>query len=617
LKNNILGKDKQEKVNSIVILAKLLDVIESSNTISEELGKILDHELMETLLAVISFNMSIETYKAILRTCMIMASGTLFRFVNEVIDDYLPLYDSLTECIDNIDIITDKLQLHDSKINSYTVNFVADLIDTALNFDYDGIIPIAERLKRVDFFQIVDRKIPPEDELMADLVVRLKVTYYKLNQFLQVTRFNLSIQSHQIMLDDLLSSLDVSLNEGGTAATPQEYVEMGFTETPAEYVTNNFSILSAMELGIVLRNPIHTFKKKFHQELMLNDKKTFPLSIFINKVVEMWINIFEDIEQYPNIHSLILKWERMIYYSMTSCLIFWQDAGCQLDAADDVDKIVELLKPNIEKLEYKKSESVEECLVSSSGLIDNLRGIQVQKLKRLHQQKWNNKFAQFNEHLSKEAMDFLCEQRVIQLLKGSWVYTEKYGEFLLNRENPKLSHKYYFILLSPNRKEIYYKKFSEKPTVNPSFEQMESRSIKLSEIANFRSTKLNEKLNNQEKNNNNAVSVRGTISYEKLTLVDTDDTKLLSFVTDTEVNKYVWLDGLKMLKGMVNKGDLSAETEKQLNSLIDIRRTTQLLNLEDNEVENYITDHLDNSDAEDTYDLNELSEVTKDTYFYR
>lgn len=113
------------------------------------------------------------------------------------------------------------------------------------------------------------------------------------------------------------------------------------------------------------------------------------------------------------------------------------------------------------------------------------------------------------------------------------------------------------------------------------------------------------------------MSVRGTISYEKLTLVDTDDTKLLSFVTDTEVNKYVWLDGLKMLKGMVNKGDLSAETEKQLNSLIDIRRTTQLLNLEDNEVENYITDHLDNSDAEDTYDLNELSEVTKDTYFYR
>lgn len=238
-----MGKDKQEKVNSIVILAKLLDVIESSDTISDELGKILDHELMETLLAVISFNMSIETYKAILRTCMIMASGTLFRFVNEVIDDYLPLYDSLTECIDNIDIITDKLQLQDSKINFYAVNFVTDLIDTALNFDYDGIIPIAERLKRVDFFHIVDRKIPPEDELMADLVVRLKVTYYKLNQFLQVTRFNLSIQSHQIMLDDLLSSLDVFLNEGGTTSTPQEYVEVGFTETPAEYVTNNFSIL--------------------------------------------------------------------------------------------------------------------------------------------------------------------------------------------------------------------------------------------------------------------------------------------------------------------------------------------------------------------------------------
>lgn len=612
-----MGKNKQEKVNSIVILAKLLDVIERSDTISDEIGKILDYEVMETLLAVVSFNMSIETYKAILRTCMIIASGTLFKFVNEVIDGYLPLYDSLAKCIDTIDVITDKLQLQDSKINFYTVNFVTDLIDTALNFDYDGIIPIAERLKRVDFFHIVDRKIPPEDELMTDLVVRLKVAYYRLNEFLQVTRFNLSIHSHQIMLDDLFSSLDVSLNESGTPATLQEYVEAGFTDCPTEYVTNNFSILSAMELGIVLRNPIHSFKKKFYQELMLNDKTTFPLSIFINKVVEMWINIFEDIEQYPYIHSLILKWERIIYYSITSCLIFWQDAKCQLDAADDVDKIVELLKPNIEKLEYKKSESIEECLLSSSSLIDNLRGIQVQKLKRLHQQKWNNNFSQFNEHLAKEAMDFLCEQRAIQLLKGSWVYTEKHGEFLLNRENPKLSHKYYFILLSPNRREIYYKKFSEKPAVNPSFEQMESRSIKLADIANFQCTKLNEKLSNQGKNNKNTVSVRGTISYEKLTLVDSNNTKLLSFVTDTEVNKYVWLDGLKMLKGMVNKGDLSAETEKQLNSLIDIRRTTQLLKLEDKEVENYITDHLDNSDDDDTYDLNELSEVTKDTYFYR
>lgn len=616
MKGNILGKDKQEKVNSIVIFAKLLDVVEHSDTISDELGRMLDHELMETLLAVISYNMSIETYKAIMRTCMIIISGSLFRFVNESIEDYLPVFDSLTEYIDNIDVIVNKLQLQDSKINSYTLSFVTDLINTALNFDYDGIIPIAERLKQVDFFGIVDKTISTEDETIEELVVLLKIVYYRLNEFLQVTRFNLTIKSHKMLLEGLFSSLDMSLNESGTLATPQDYAEAGFTENPKEYVANNFSILSAIELGIVLRNPIQTFKKRFHQELMLDHKITFPLSIFINRIVEMWVSIFEDIEQYPNIHSLVLKWEKMIYYSMTSCLVFWQDAKCQLDVADDVDKIVELLKPNIEKLEYKKTESVEECL-NSSSLIDNLRGIQVQNLKRLHHQKWNNKLNQFNEHLSNEAMDFLCEQRVIQLLKGSWVYTEKYGQYLLNRESPKPSHKYYFILLSPNRKQIYYKKFSEKPSITPSFEQMESHSIKLAEILNFQSTKLNEKLGDKEKSNNNVVSVRGTISYEKLILVGANDTKLLSFVTDTEVNKYVWLDGLKMLKGMVNKGDLSVETERQLNYLIDIRRTTQLLNLEDKEVENYITEHANNSDDDDSYDLNELSEVTKDTYFYK
>ena len=50
LKTNILGKDKQEKVNSIVVLAKLLDCIIGSDAISDDFIHILDHTLFRLCL---------------------------------------------------------------------------------------------------------------------------------------------------------------------------------------------------------------------------------------------------------------------------------------------------------------------------------------------------------------------------------------------------------------------------------------------------------------------------------------------------------------------------------------------------------------------------------------
>ena len=104
-----MGKDKQEKVNSIVVLAKLLDCIIGSDAISDEFVHILDHTLFQTLFSIVSANMSSETYKAILKILVIDISGTIFRDKDDSIEKYLPLYESLIEYLDVIDIITSKL----------------------------------------------------------------------------------------------------------------------------------------------------------------------------------------------------------------------------------------------------------------------------------------------------------------------------------------------------------------------------------------------------------------------------------------------------------------------------------------------------------------------------
>lgn len=625
LKNNILGKDKQEKVNSIVVLAKLLDCVTGSDAVSDDFNQILDFALFSTLFSIVSLNMSTETYKSILKILVLSISGLVFKSKDDSIDRYTPLYDALVEYLDVIDIITNKLYLNDNKITHNSIKLVTELINKSLRFNYNPIITLAGRLKHVTFFSTIGNLIETDDKIILDSIENLKIAYFNLNEYLSDTIFDLSIKSHQVMLHNLFVFLEVSLNEYGTPATTEEYVKAGFTNNPKKFVVENFTILLAMDLKIFLKDPNFTFKKRFHEEIMMSEhSRTFPLCLFIEKATDMWIKIFHNKKTYPTIYSSILSWELMIYYTMNNCLVLWQETKAQLDNYKDVQGILQLLESYTQTLELNFSrhdKSIEECLdMTSVNSVEKLRHTQIQHIKTVHQANWSSRFKEFNRYLTSEVMDFACEQRVIQLLKGSWVYTESYGEYMLKNREKKLSYKYYFILLAPNRKSVYYKEFTEKPSINPSFEEMEVQAVKLSDIVEFESTKVGNYVGEEDKKKiGSLVTVKGTISYEKISLVGEKNRRLLSFYTDTQVSKYVWLDGLKMLKGMIKPGQLSEETEKQLDSLVDLRRNTQLLSLEDKSMGGELDNELltSDDDEDEFYDLAELVNLATEGFHYR
>lgn len=621
LRTNILGKDKQEKVNSIVVLAKLLDCIIGSEAVSNDFALILDHTLCNTLFSIVSANMSTETYKAILKIAVILILGSIFKTKDTGIDKYLPLFESLIEYLDVMDIITQKLYLQDNKITYNSIKLVNELITRALQFNYSGIITLAGRLKHVTFFSTVGNLIETQDKAIMDAIEVLKVSYYDLNEYLDATMFDLSIKSHQVMLNNLFLFLEVSLNEYGTPATVDEYVKAGFTDNPRQFVVENFSILLAMDLKIFLKDPNFTFKKRFHEELMMSDhNRTFPLYLFIRKCTELWIDTFHKRDRYPHLYDSILSWEIMIYFTMNNCLILWQETLAQLESEHDVDRIMELLASNIQTLENdlaRGQKTIEETVdITASTSVVDMRHEQVERLKDAHVELWKQRFSEFFRELSKEVFGFVAEQRVIQLLKGSWVFTEQHGETLVNnRDKNSSGYKYYFLVLSPNRKSIYYKEYVEKALATPSYEEMERQFIPLSEIVDFRSTKIGDPVGAEDKKKNSMlISIKGTISYEKITLLGAGGKKLLSFYTDTQVSKYVWLDGLKMLKGYSKKGELSEDTEKQIDFLIDIRRNTQLLPLEMNRVE--VDPELDAVDEDEIYSLTELMAATDPEGFH-
>lgn len=578
LKTNILGKDKQEKVNSIVVLAKLLDCI-GPESASDDFAQILDHELISTLLSIISINMSSETYKAILKIAVIDICGSVFKLKDNSITKYLPLYESLIEYLDVIDIITSKLYLQDTKIIFNSIKLVTELINKALKFDYSGIITLTGRLKHVLFFSTIDHLTEgSEEKSICEGVEHLKVSYRKLNQYLNAIRFDLSLKPHQTMLNNLFMFLEVSLNEYGTPATTKEYVKAGFSDNPRQYVVDNFSILLAMDLKIFLKDPNFTFKKRFHEELMMsNHLRTFPLSLFIERCSKMWVKIFENKANYP-----VLSYEFLIYNSMNICLNLWQETKAQIHSKTDIDKIFQLLYSNIEDYDadLAQGKSVEECLdETSTKHSSDMRHVQALQILEKFEERWLARFLEFNKELTEQVWKFVEEQRVVQLLKGSWVFTERFGESLFNASiKPDPNSKYYYIALSPNRKSIYCKLYLEKPEVNPNYEELEKSGIvDLKDVVDIRSAVIGDSLGEADKSKSSKlISIRGTISYEKITLVGAKEKKLLSFYTDSDVNRYVWLDGIKMLRKLKN---LSQDTQTQMQSLMEMRRTTQLLGL--------------------------------------
>lgn len=574
LKTNILGKDKQEKVNSIVVLAKLLDCIIGSDAISDDFIHILDHTLFQTLFSIVSANMSSETYKAILKILVIDISGTIFRNKEDCIERYLPLFESLIEYLDVIDIITAKLFLQDNKITFNSIKLVTDLINKSLKFDYSGIITLAGRLKHVTFFSTVGNLLETDDKTILEAIENLKVAYFKLNQYLESTTFDLSIKSHQTMLNNLFIYLETSLNEYGTPATTEEYVLAGFTDNPRQYVIENFTILLAMDLKIFLKDPNFTFKKRFHEELMMSDHtRTFPLCQFISKCNDLWIDIFNKQEEFPMIYSSVLSWDLMVYYTMNNGLILWQETRAQLENKVDIAKIFQLLYCNIEEIE-KSGKRIDEAIVSEGGAIGDVRHFQITKIEESLKEKWAGRLFEFNKELDKEVREFVREQRILKLMEGCLVTLSSTG-----------AGNQFVIRLTPNRQ----------------FIECEEHKIKVP-VADIEDVKV--------------VNVGSASSGEKKSLISINtnlykinllgkEKVLFSCFSDSGTT----FDGLTMMLG---KGSASPETLRQIETLIEIRAKTQLLDL------NEIDDSDDEEEIDDEEELlYDLLDVVKEDFYYK
>ncbi|EMG47710.1 hypothetical protein G210_1867, partial [Candida maltosa Xu316] len=564
-------KDKQEKVNSIVVLAKLLDCIIGSDAISDDFIHILDHTLFQTLFSIVSANMSSETYKAILKISVIDISGTIFRTKDDSIDKYLPLYESLIEYLDVIDIITTKLFLQDNKITFNSIKLINDLINKALKFDYNGIITLTGRLKHVSFFGTVGNLLETDDKLILESIEALKSSYFKLNNYLNDTKFDISIKSHQTMLNNLFIYLETSLNEYGTPATTDEYIRAGFTDNPRQFIIDNFTILLAMDLKIFLKDPNFTFKKRFHEELMMSDhQRTFPLAVFIEKTSNLLLDIYnKNASEFPNIYTSVLSYEVLIYYLMNQALILFQETRASSESKVDVAKIMNILLSQLEEVEVK-NKRIDDSIIGNGGAIGDARSFQIKKIEANLDKRWDYRLSEFHKILQDEVSEFVSEIHILKLLHGVQV-----------TQNSRVVS----LKLSPDRSYL---------------ETSEDLKIAVKDIGDIKVTNVSN--TNDKKNLINIAS-----SVYKNSIISKDGQLLLTCFTDSGTI----FDGL-----VVSNAHSTGEIAK----LIDVRRKTQMLDLaeiddsdEEDEEENEVKD---GETGEVKHDDDTDDELLEDFDFY-
>lgn len=117
--------------------------------------------------------------------------------------------------------------------------------------------------------------------------------------------------------------------------------------------------------------------------------------------------------------------------------------------------------------------------------------------------------------------------------------------------------------------------------------------------------------------NENLISIKGTMSYDEIRLSDKPNKTLLSFYSDSEHSKAVWLDGLRMLKGWTKDENLSAETTQHIRPLQELRKNTQLLILEGGDFAPHAPMNTAITDDADSYDMEELVDILKDLFNLR
>ncbi|CAI1565694.1 hypothetical protein SEUBUCD646_0L00600 [Saccharomyces eubayanus] len=416
----------------------------------------------------------------------------------------------------------------------------------------------------------------------------------------------------------------------------QKGLEMELGELPS------INLLNAYDTYTFLNSPNGSFKRLYTEQLLFGEND-FPLYEAIFKLSDQFRRLFNltgkqqdfDSESDYNlklqIATAVLNRQTCFYKTLELFLRFWIES-----LARSENDMVSLLSLAIITLKYiclssgdlKSARESKSLLKTQVGALDSMnykfaRKLQLDYIKEDHYRTWSSSIASFDTMLSGQVHDYVRHQRLLQLQKGTWVYSED----PLNTEagTPKV----YFIIVSDNHASLLAREFQtqtddlpylfdNKILTSPSCEALakngRTKVVVLKHITCFKSRELTTP--SRRTGSNVYIKLQEQNVYTEVELKDRNDRTVLKFYLDTEEGKYIWLDGLKLISPSHHE-DISRDTKEQIDTLFDLRKNVQMINLNVHEEDSIAPPPKSNDENEDEefYDLETLKRITEDFYF--
>ncbi|SCU96839.1 LANO_0E14488g1_1 [Lachancea nothofagi CBS 11611] len=388
---------------------------------------------------------------------------------------------------------------------------------------------------------------------------------------------------------------------------------------------SELSLTNAIDMITFSTDSNLSFRKKFLERLLFEDD-AFPiikgLSWLSDQLSECFNQYFTEKDVSVFIMQCFLNKDILIFSLVDKLMELWIESKAQ--SFDDFKSVLETFKVAFFQHDCflgAKEPDVGSCLVNIRSLTyTDLRSLQLKQIRTTHYEKWEKQISQFDSMLSNQVLEYVRHQRLLQLQKGSWVYSEN----PLDRsvKQPKV----YFVVLSDNQMNLLAREFrarsEENPTVHgneiynatdASAPKSKTMVIPLRRVNKFQHWRVQSE--SKVPDNAKLINILNKAVYTEIHLLDKEASVLLRFFLDTKEASYIWLDGLQLIvaAALGKKPALSDDMKSQIANLIDLRKNVQIIGLDDNADLDYDDE---GSEAEEQYyDLKTLQNLTVDFHY--
>lgn len=589
LRSHILN-NTTDKLKSIVLLSHVL----RSSKPNALFENILDESLINAMLGSITKSTNSEYIMGTFRILLVILRGEIFQQVNQ--SEYLsPLLKALDNNLGVLDVLSTKLYTENVDLILKSLEFINKYFN--LNhyqlFSLNYLIGFFLHLQRSEYFII-------------------------LNNILQDQRFKQILNPSVLKLNESLLKILNTLNEFKIDPENPLQVHMiehvqAFSlgidkEEDKKFILNKYSVLQLIDFYFFTQSTNITFKKSYHEQVLFNNNKEniFPLIQVSYKVTNILLAIFQtDTPRFQILRQFTFLRDFLHFNIIVKFLEIWKESGAEQDELENLEPLVEILLKHInDELDSDEMHVVDKILsIFKTTGYTQLREFQLNNYKNKTLASAANEITSFDKILEDQVFDFIKNQRFLQLSKGAWVFADL-PTFNTTDETP--TRNYFFIILSPNFKNLLYKEYKFKLQNVPDIDKI-GTPIEISSIANFKIEEIQQvdPTAVRETENSRLINLVGKTVINKITLINRKGKVLFTFYAKKQ-DSFNYLDGLNLLLG--NFDQLSNDLNFQINKLFEIRKTVQLLNYNVTTTDNVI-------DEEKVYDLDNLEKLTTNFYY--